>query len=91
MIKVFASVGKNPLTFDLHQIGEYIDARPEGVPLRFLLGQFKHSVRAAELAEVMSVLQQIKRVKIMSTAEGPVYYPMNGATPPDPARPHDDQ
>lgn len=64
MPKVFANVGKNPLTVDydevyaaIHHVGE------RGISFGELMEVFKHSVRKDELVEVLETLQAMRRIK----------------------------
>lgn len=59
MKKVFANVGKNPLSADMDAVASAIAASmPGGMPHGELIGRFKHSLRKDELAEVLDLLMQ---------------------------------
>ena len=74
MVKTFAAVGKNPLTFDLQQTREMISTKP-GVDYSTLLQTFSHSVRKEELDEVIETLRAMNIIKIKQDAGGAKYYP----------------
>lgn len=65
MPKVFANVGKNPLTVDYDEVlGAIIIAGPNGIPFAQLLNMFKHSVRKDELVEVLETLSSMKSIEL---------------------------
>jgi uncharacterized protein DUF3987 len=74
MLKTFASVGKNPLTLDIAQIGATIMAKP-GIDYADLLKLFKHSVRKEELDEVLNTLNLMNYAKAVQDTKGVRYYP----------------
>lgn len=76
MRSVFASVGKNPLTYDLEQVMGAIVAHPE-ISYRELLRMFKHSVRKDELDEVLNTLVMGGYIKApVQSKDGPSYLPI---------------
>lgn len=76
MRNVFASVGKNPLTYDLEQVMGAIVAHP-AISFRELLRMFKHSVRKDELLEVLDTLVTSGYIKSpVQGSDGPCYYPI---------------
>lgn len=65
MPKVFANVGKNPLTVDYDDVlGAIVIAGPKGLPFGVLMDMFKHSVRKDELAEVLETLIAANKVMV---------------------------
>jgi Protein of unknown function (DUF3987) len=56
MKKVFANVGKNPLSADMDAVAAAVAAEPQGISHGELIGRFKHSLRKDELAEVLDLL-----------------------------------
>lgn len=63
MPKVFANVGKNPLTVDYDEIlGAIVIAGRRGIRFGQLLDMFKHSVRKDELVEVLETLVATQKV-----------------------------
>lgn len=56
MPKVFAAVGKNPLSADYFDILTAIESADGGIKFGDLLNQFRHSVRKDELAEIIETL-----------------------------------
>lgn len=65
MSKVFANVGKNPLTVDYDEIhAAIIVAGGQGLTSGQLLELFKHSVRKDELTEVLESLMAMKRIML---------------------------
>lgn len=64
MTKVFANVGKNPLTVDYDEVfAAIIVAGAGGVSFGVLQEMFKHSVRKDELTEVLETLIAMGRVQ----------------------------
>lgn len=61
MTKVFANVGKNPLTNDYSEVEAMID-KMDTRTFGQLMDQFKHSVRKEELAEVLETLVSTGKV-----------------------------
>jgi len=72
MVKVFANVGKNPLTVDYDDVAIAVFAQP-GVTFADLMRKFKHSVRKEELAEVLDTLIASN---VISVGAGPTYFPV---------------
>lgn len=62
MTKVFANVGKNPLTVDYDEIEAAIAASGGVADFAELMSKFKHSVRKDELAEVLETLVSMKKI-----------------------------
>ena len=57
MKKVFANVGKNPLSVDMDQVALAVaGSMPGGMTHSEMIGRFKHSLRKDELAEVLDLL-----------------------------------
>jgi Protein of unknown function (DUF3987) len=74
MQKVFAAVGKNPLTYDLEQVTGAIVSHP-GITFSELLAMFRHSVRKEELEEVLETLRAAGFIKQpVSSPQGPKYF-----------------
>lgn len=77
MQKVFAAVGKNPLTYDIEQVLGAIIQRP-GIQFSTLMQMFKHSVRKEELEEVLQTLASAGYIKAPVQGEkGPQYFAMD--------------
>jgi Protein of unknown function (DUF3987) len=66
MPKVFANVGRNPLSADMDEIDAAIQSAPNGLSNGDLIARFKHSLRKDELAEALEQLLQMGRVKLVS-------------------------
>lgn len=67
MPKVFANVGKNPLSADIDEIEAAIVAGGDrGLSNPEIISRFKHSLRKDELAEVLEQLLQMQRVRLVS-------------------------
>jgi hypothetical protein len=65
MPKVFANVGKNPLTVDYDEVhAAIIVSGTQGLTMGQLLELFKHSVRKDELTEVLESLMAMKRIML---------------------------
>jgi Protein of unknown function (DUF3987) len=65
MPRVFANVGKNPLSADTDEVEMAIlEAGVEGLGMKDLIPRFKHSLRKDELAEVLDTLLQSEKVKL---------------------------
>lgn len=65
MIKVFANVGKNPLTVDYDEVyAALLIAGTQGLKFGQLFELFKHSVRKDELVEVLESLMSMQRVQV---------------------------
>lgn len=79
MPRVFSSVGKNPLTFDMQLVEDAIRNQP-GVGFAELLGRFKHNVRKEELAEVLEVLAAVGVVRSQQTKTGVIYFPLGDSS-----------
>lgn len=62
MTKVFANVGKNPLTVDYDDIEAAIAKSGGAASFAELMGKFKHSVRKEELAEVIDTLVAMNKI-----------------------------
>lgn len=76
MMNVFASVGKNPLTYDIEQVFGAIVNHP-GIMFGELLKTFKHSLRKEELEEVLETLRIAGYIKPpVQTNEGVRYFPV---------------
>jgi len=56
MLKVFANVGKNPLSLDYDDVAAAVYGSENGLTVGELLGRFKHSVRKDELLEILETL-----------------------------------
>lgn len=74
MVKVFANVGKNPLSADLAGIADVISDQP-GITYGGIMQLFKHSVRKDELDEVLNMLGLMSQIKVVQTDKGPQYFP----------------
>lgn len=73
MPKVFANVGRNPLSANTDELEEAIrDAGPQGLPAGYLLKHFKHDLRKDEIAEVINSLME--RGEIVLIAGNPPRY-----------------
>jgi len=78
MLRVFAAVGKNPLSYDVEQVLGAICMRP-GIKYQELLTMFKHSVRKEELDEVLETIGLMRGIKPpVQGLDGPEYYPTEG-------------
>jgi hypothetical protein len=65
MPKVFANVGKNPLTVDYDEVFAAVHkAGPAGADFGQMLQAFKHSVRKDELVEVLETLLAMKLIAV---------------------------
>jgi hypothetical protein len=64
MPKVFANVGKNPLSADYDAVEGALLGEPNGRTLGELLGMFKHSVRRDELLELLDTLGSMGKVTL---------------------------
>lgn len=65
MPEVFANVGKNPLAMDYDAVLHALEvAGDKGLGMPDLIGMFKHSVRKDELAEVLDMLIDWRRVTL---------------------------
>jgi len=62
MTKVFANVGKNPLTVDYDEIEAAILKSGGQANFAELMGKFKHSVRKEELGEVLDTLVAMGKI-----------------------------
>lgn len=72
MPRVFANVGKNPLSVDYDDIAAVVAQHPNGIKLGELMRMFKHSVDMEQLDKVMMALAVMGKV---ICAPGQVYLP----------------
>lgn len=65
MPKVFANVGRNPLSASIDEIEDAIrETGEEGLPVAFLLKNFKHDLRKDEIAEAINSLMERGEIRV---------------------------
>lgn len=72
MPRVFANVGKNPLSVDYDDIAAVVAQHPQGIKLGQLMRMFKHSVDMEQLDKVMMALAVMGKV---IAGNGQTYFP----------------